>query len=311
MRLLHIGCNAGSESMPKYFRDQCDYREFKLDKNLQQNIRDLLESADSGGWFPDRVFIQIQSDTIDGISTCNFIGHEIRQLKEKGAFVINWTGDKRNDLPRWMVDFHNFVNITAFSNEEDVNIAHQYGMDSLFLQQGIDTNIFKPEGKTVNCPEIIFLANNYGNQFPLSKYRRQIADRLSAEFGNKFGVYGNGWNRGSGNLNHSQYEEAKYYRSCKIAISCSHYDSERYFSDRLGRALCSGAFVLSHNYKGIQKDFQIGEHLMTFANTDQLVSVCRMFLDEPDTRNGIARRGQELASKEFSYQNIVKQILEL
>ena len=51
MKLLHIGCNAGSESMPKYFKEQCDYREFRLDNNLQENLRNLISDAENGGWF--------------------------------------------------------------------------------------------------------------------------------------------------------------------------------------------------------------------------------------------------------------------
>ena len=53
--LLHIGCNVGSESMPKYFREQCNYTEFKLDGNLSNNLNDILLNHT----LPDIIFIQI------------------------------------------------------------------------------------------------------------------------------------------------------------------------------------------------------------------------------------------------------------
>lgn len=301
-----IGCNVGSESMPKAFDKQCDYSELFLDGNLKVNLQNLKE-------IPDIIFLQIQSDTIDGKNTCDFIGKEIKDLKDRGVKIINWTGDKRQGVPRWMVDFATNVNITGFSNEEDVLEARKYGIESVFLQQGVDLDIFKPLGDKTEAPEIVFLANNYGNQFPLSRYRREAATALNHKFGNRFKVYGNGWNNNfnAGNLNHSQHEESKVYRSSKIAISISHFNSDRYFSDRLSRALCSGSFVISHEFTGIEKDFEVGKHLETFKNINELVSKCDEWLKKDEERKEIAIEGCKLASKEFSYYNIVKQILEL
>ncbi|MFY0653301.1 MAG: glycosyltransferase, partial [Cyclobacteriaceae bacterium] len=262
---------------------------------------------------PDTIFLQIQSDTIDGKNTCQFIGEEIRTLRDKGVKVINWTGDKRNGVPKWMIEFSKNVSITAFSNEEDVNECKILGINTSFLQQGVDLDIFSPTGETIEAPEIVFLANNYGNQFPLSRYRREAATALHHKFGDRFKVYGNGWNNNfnSGNLNHSQYEESKIYRSSKIAISISHFNSDRYFSDRLSRSMSSGIFVLSHNYKGLDKDFQEGNHLDVFDTISEMLIKCDGWLKEEEKRIEIARNGCDLARKEFSYYNIVKQILEL
>jgi spore maturation protein CgeB len=300
MKLLYIGCNVGTESMPKYFREVSDYSELKLDSSLAINLEKIVET-------PDIIFIQIQSDTIDGKNTCSFIGESIGNLKNRGAFVINWTGDKRSSVPSWMFHFAKHVNVTGFSNQEDSDNFKSKGFNSVFLQQGIDTNIFKPEGEIAKTADIVFLANHYGNQFPLSKYRKNIVQTLQNKYGERFKVYGNGW-RNAGNVNSSQYEEAKVYRGAKIAVSCSHFDSDRYFSDRLGRSLCSGAFVLSHNYKGIEKDFKIGTHLDVFNDINHLINQIDFYLEQEDLRNEISKEGQKHASKEFSYQNIIKEI---
>ena len=182
-RLLHIGCNAGSESMPKYFREQCHYKEFLLDDNLRNNLNNLT-------YVPDIVFIQIQNDKIGNNNTVDFIGNQIRNLRDKGAFVINWTGDLRNSTPQWMIDFSDSVSITMFSNMRDVEYCKSKGIKTGFLQQGIDTNIFTPKGEAVQSAEIVFLANNYGNQFPLSGYRRKVAQQLEYSFRNQFKLYG-------------------------------------------------------------------------------------------------------------------------
>lgn len=303
-RLLHIGCNAGSESMPKYFREQCHYKEFRLDDNLSTNLHNLT-------YVPDIVFIQIQNEKIGDHNTNAFIGNQINDLRDRGAFVINWTGDLRNTTPQWMTHFSNNVSVTMFSNMRDVEYFKELGIPTGFLQQGIDTNIFTPKGEAAQTEEIVFLANNYGSQFPLSGYRKDAIKTLQSRFGNRFKVYGNGWGDNSGNVNGSQYEEAKVYRGCKIAISVSHYNVDCYFSDRLGRALCSGAMVLSHDYQGIEKDFKVGSDLDVFNDLNELVTKCQHYLDNPVEREQMALNGQQHASKEYSYQNIVKQILAL
>ena len=306
-KVLMCGCNSGSESMPKYFREQCDYSELSLDGNLSNNLNTLLIQDN----IPDVLFLQIQSDTIDGKNTNDYIGNEIKAFKEKGAYVINWTGDLRNQTPKWMVQFAPNVNITMFSNMRDVGYCKSVGINTGFLQQGIDTNIFTPNRDKANAPDIVFLANNYVNQFPLSGYRKDAIRMLQRKYGARFKVYGNGWGANSGNVNNSQYEESKVYRGCKIAISISHYAVDRYFSDRLGRALCSGAMVLSHNYEGIEKDFEVGNHLDVFNSLNEMIEQCDKYLADNEERERIAKEGQELASKEFSYQNIVSKILKL
>ena len=69
--------------------------------------------------------------------------------------------------------------------------------------------------------------------------------------------------------------------------------------------------MLSHDYKGIDKDFQTGKHLDTFGSINEMIEKCEDALMDVTRREKIAKAWQELASKEFSYQNIVKQIIEL
>jgi hypothetical protein len=252
-KLLHIGCNVGTESMPKYFREVCDYDEIKPDRNLPSNLTAYMMNKPT----PDIVFLQIQSNTIDGQNT-SFIGDQIRMLRDNGAHVINWTGDLRNTTPQWMIEFSHNVSITMFSNMRDVEYCKSKGINTGFLQQGIDTNIFTPEGEAA--------------------YRRQVAQTLQNHFKNRFKLYGNGWPN-AGNVNHSQYEEAKVYRGAKIAISVSHYDVDK-------------------------------EHLDVFADMNQLIQKCEYYLEHEDERRQIANTGREYANKEFSYQNIIKQILQ-
>ena len=167
-----------------------NYREIATsDKDLNVNTLLLFNE-----FKPDVVFMQIQAPNIITHSVCKI-------MKDAGAYIINWTGDKRHDVPQWMIDLAPYVSLTSFSNMDDVNTMRSLGFKSEYLEIGYDPEIYKPEGEALNMPEIVFMGNNYGRGFfPMSGFRIDMVDFLKTEYGNRFGVYGSGWAYGNGNF---------------------------------------------------------------------------------------------------------------
>lgn len=260
MKILHIGLCATPNTMNGFQKAFIDvvgsknYREvYTGNKNLDYESVRLFNELK-----PDIVFMQIQSEGIINKSTCEY-------FKIHGAFVINWTGDKRQEVPQWMVDLAPYVSLTSFSNMDDVIAMRLLGFKSEYLEIGYDPEIYKPEGEALQMPEIVFMGNNYGRgYFPMSGFRIDMVDFLRQEYGNRFGVYGSGWSYGNGNFNHSQYEEAKAYRGAKIAINCSHFDSLNYNSDRLLRILGSGVCCLSYEHTGMKDTYLDSVHYFNY-----------------------------------------------
>jgi len=253
---------------------------------------------------PDVVFMQVQAPGIIHKST-------VQHFDLNGAKVINWTGDVRHDVPDWMLSIGAHC-ISSFSNMEDVKRTRNRGLKAEYLEIGYDPLIYTPEGVKYDSPEIVFMANNYGNgYFPLSKYRIEIVNKLTKYYGTRFGVFGNGWTMAKGNANHSQSEEAKWYRGCKIAINCSHFNYERYSSDRLLRILGSGAFCLSHHYTGIEQDYISSVHLDTFNTLDGLVNKINYYLEHEEDRKKIAHAGQQLVLGRNTFKHQVENIIKI
>jgi len=277
LKVLHVGLMVNKKlnvGLSKAFRESCDYREVELNHQAIQELTRI-------DFNPDIVFVQVQNEKIGSLKT-SLLNEPLQLLRDKGAFVINWTGDIRNDVPKWMYEFN--ADLTCFSNMRDVN---NFRGKSDFLQIGIDPVNFNPNHKLEDLParnmmpkglpKVVFMGNNAGH-FPLSRYRMDMVKRLQREFGDDFWVFGNGYPGSKGSLNaspadpyHMQSLESYIYRTSKVVISISHYNEDRYFSDRLLRAMGSGAFVLSHNYKGIEKDWDVGKDLDVFDNLDELV----------------------------------------
>lgn len=253
---------------------------------------------------PDIVFLHVQREGVVSLDS-------IKAMR-KTAKIINWTGDVRWPIPSHYKTLGKEMDMTLFTNMEDVLELQRLLIPSDFLQVGFDSEQFNPEGpKNDNYPEIIFMGANYGRQFPISEFREVMVKTLRAEFGNKFGVYGGNWADLSNGIIDNYAEEGKAYRSCKIAISLSHFDRTKYASDRLFRILGAGPMCLSHKYKGIEEDFTIGEDLDVFHTMQDLVDKIKFYLANEEARKKIAETGCKKAHDKFTWHHFAKNLDEI
>lgn len=250
---------------------------------------------------PDIIFCQIQKENILNPSTAIVLA--------KNSFVINWTGDVRTNIPMWMVEIGKFVQLTAFSNMVDVENFQSYKLNADYLKIGFDPEKYKKHNTIKQTPSIVAHFNNYGKYyFPLSQYRIDIVNRLKQEFRSEFGLFGR--MEGSiGDFNHDQVAESINYNNAKIAINCSHFNYDRYSSDRLKRILGSGCFCLSHDFTNIDIDYEIEKHLDVFYNLDDLVAKCYFYLRNKDIREQIANEGYKLAHEKYTFKNMCENII--
>jgi hypothetical protein len=252
----------------------------------------------------DAVFMQIQGAGI--------IKEETAKIVSEHSIGFNWTGDVRTNTD-WYKNLGKHL-VTCFTNMTDVDEFTSLGLKAEYLQIGYDTKYYYPAERECHN-NIVFCANYYPHtDFPLTNYRRAIVEALKREFGDKFNLYGNNWNEASLKselpfVNNEQ--EAEIYRTCGIAINCSHFNYSRYSSDRLLRELGSGAFVLSHNYKDIEKDFLVGRHLDVFDGIDDLIKKCHYYLQYPGLRKQISARAYAHASANCTWLNRMKELKQI
>lgn len=254
---------------------------------------------------PDIVFIQLQTEGVLDVQTAYDIA--------RTSFVINWTGDVRAPTPAWYLNIGRNIQLTAFTNMTDVKVLLENRINSDYLEIGINPDIYKKRELPKNPNlDIVCMFNEYGTQFPLSGYRRDIVNTLKAHFGTRCSIYGVGWGAlSSGEVNGSQEQESILYNQAKIAINCSHFDFERYSSDRMLRILGSHTFCLSHNYAGIEQDYKIGEHVAIFNNLSELITQCEHYLNNDVERERIAQAGGELCHANFTFEKMAENIVKL
>lgn len=241
---------------------------------------------------PDLTFCHVQRPGI--ISPVTFRGAT--------GITINWTGDVRKPIPRWYFDVGKAVTWTLFSNQTDVDIARQNGINSEFLNIGFDERLYNPDGPMADVPEIVFLGNRHRiREFELSGQRMAMVDALRTRYGGRFRLYGTHWGRNVQSLMHMQDQEAAVYRGCKVAINQNHFNHDRFSSDRLLRAMGCGAYVVSNHYPNIELDFTPGKHLGAWKTFDDLFREIDWALEHEEERKKIAAEGCRLVHEKHTW----------
>lgn len=307
MKILHV-CLVVPNSPQTALRNalrgiSTEYREYSWcearERGEDTSLGILLANLE---FEPDVTFMQLQDPTV-------------LQPTDAAAMVgilIQWSGDVRQPLPEWYSNLGKVLNISLFSNETDPVASKARGANAHYMDIGFDSDIWNPSGSYGNWPEIVFLGSNFGDAFPLSQLRRDMVARLASRYGERFGCYGHGWSGPRTFPLIPIMEEAECYRSAKIAINLSHFDLDRYSSDRLLRALGCGPMVLTHNYQGLSKDWVDGGDLVSWDSLDDLEQKIDKYLADDTLRMGIAEVGCAKAHREHTwYVRIKNELLPL
>lgn len=293
-------CREFSKLGTYYFLDWTEYME--LGPGAKDKFKtDLIRLSNQVN--PDFTFLHIQRPGV--------IDAEIASLL-KGV-VFNYTYDVALPIPEWFYEVGQHVDLTIFCDEPGVWDFKSKNLNSEFLLPGYDDEVFTPIGTKGEYGDIVFLGNHYtkDQNFDHTQTRYEMVQYLKKSYGDSFKVYGNGWEFNDGNLMYREGKEAECYRSCKMAINFSHFDLERYTSDRMFRIMGSGAFCLSKWYPGIEKDFKDGVHLRVWKDFHELKTLIDHYLINTEERELIARTGQEYVNSTSTWKIKTKHVVDM
>jgi|GEM_PF-2256684 len=293
-RILHIALNVPGENQPgleRALRSMGEYKQLDWRKLGPRVREEAIIACDQ--WDPSLVFMQLQTPGIIDVRTA-------RLMKDEGRVIVNWSGDVRAPIPGWYFELGKEIDWTLVTNMDWVEEFRKGGIQADYLQIGWWHHLLHPWSHAGDSyPPIVFLGNNYPGHFPLSDHRLDMVKFLRQRYGDNFGVYGAGWPFPTKRLDWCQ--EAACYRTCKIAVGQSHLSLRRYTSNRLFRAMGSGAFYVTHDYPGIEEEFKRGIHLETWSDYDDLVRKIDYYLEHDSIRQRIAREGSELVHEKYTW----------
>lgn len=224
-----------------------DWRQYQKRHNRHRIVPEILAIAEE--FRPDLAFCQFQAP--DLITSALPIG-----LRNLGCFTVNWSGDVREPLPQWYRDLAPFFDVTSFTNWPDVEELRDMGHRTEFLQIGYEPRVYYPGDEERGG--VVFIGNNYGDRYPKGPLRRMMCQAMAEAFGERFMVYGVGWDGVVPQRNVGGYvrepDDAKVLRRSLVAVGMDHFFRAGFASDRLLRATACGCAVVQWHYDGIEAE---------------------------------------------------------
>jgi hypothetical protein len=238
---------------------------------------------------PDVVFMQIQTPDIIKASTL---------ARYPNVKFFNFSGDVRPVFPQWYFEVAPYCT-TLFTNTDWVEMMVTKGFRATYFQVGFGHDIYKPEGPKEITKPVVFMGNNHGNNFPLSKLRGDMIERFKDK--EWFQCYGRGWGPDVIDTYYQQQRQAAIYRGAKIGINLSHMDLASYTSDRMFRIMGCGCMCLAYRHKDIEKEFSEDENVIMWSTLDELEKKIEYFLQFPARAFNIGSYGYYLVHKYYTW----------
>lgn len=270
----------------------------------------------------DAVFMQIQGHGIISLKTAEIMAKNV-------PVVFNWTGDVREDI-EWYKEISPYV-VTLFTNMTDVKTIRSIGSRADYLQTGYDHKYYSvyDEEKIKSAfiemsydyklykgryNNIAFCGNYYRDMnFPLTSFRVESALLLKRHYPENFNLYGSNWIdagiKSEGIANNTK--EALLYNVTSLALSISHFNYSRYFSDRLLRELACGCCVLSHRFEDCELEFQDNKQIVYWDTHQDLLEKIDFYMKNPEEARRIGNEAAKYVAENYSWDKFVDGIITL
>jgi len=257
---------------------------------------------------PDWIWLQLQDSRVILPSVLTNIRRAL-----SGTLVTHWMGDVRESVSDYLAAICHETHATLISSIGQARLYRDAGARIVgYVQIGLDPVDVNPDARWtlsphVEVPEIVFCGGYYGSTFAKGSAERLSAvRRLQADFGDRFGVFGNGWPDDVRTLSRCHVkQQAHVYRRARCVISINHFnDIERYYSDRFLIALASGTPVVAKRVPGIEAEFIDGQDCFFFDDNDQMVAYVKHVLDGHAIQVGI--NGRRTAITEHTWEERIR-----
>jgi len=282
-----------------------DWQKIKLLEGVEGLRQRLVMKAQMEE--PELIFLHIQNAGVVDVTTAD----ELQRV----APTVSYNFDCRSfEDSKWMYDLAPHLELSIFSNNEDVQRCKHLGINNVaVMQSSADFEHYRPfnlsDDKKKEYPhDIVFIGNKFDTtnmKFDKAAERTQMVEFLQREYGNRFKAWGRGYSR----MVHQQ-EEAMIYNCAKIAITQNNFERSRYCSDRIFRAMGCGVMTIQQYYPEIAKDFN-KMVTSTWINFGMLKEEIDMYLDNEDLRAAKSRAGAEFVREKHSWYNRVLEMQSL
>jgi len=232
----------------------------------------------------------------------------IDSIKKLGIPTVSWTFDLLIGHPPrehivdsldWLKCDYNFL--TDGGHEQEYK---NHGINKITLRQGIPEKycyIAEPDEKYKH--DIVFV----GTHNPTYPYRQRTMRFLKETYGDRFKWYGfdDAYEIRGDELN-------KLCASAKIMIGDSMF-AENYWSNRIYELVGRGAFLITPNIEGLDKEFEYYKEIVPYniADWEGLKAKIDYYLIDGKARDKIRKAGFKRVKENYLYKHRVKEFLKI
>lgn len=230
----------------------------------------------------------------------------IRAIRNNGAWVVNWSTDDSWKYRMFSKLIGSEFDLFVTTYPQMIDRYHRDGINSVCLSQWAangDT-LFPPLPASACRYPVSFVGAAYGN-------RRAMVERLHHE-GIEVACFGHGWPEGPVETKRM----AEIIRESQISLNFS--DGARGRLDAASRQIKArmfevpgyGGCLLTEEAPNLDQYFHIGEEVLTFEGTDEMVAQVKSLLSCPERRDAIARRGFDRVRRDHTYERRFDELLQ-
>lgn len=230
----------------------------------------------------------------------------IRAIRNNGAWVVNWSTDDSWKYRMFSKLIGSEFDLFVTTYPQMIDRYHRDGINSVCLSQWAangDT-LFPPLPASACRYPVSFVGAAYGN-------RRAMVERLHHE-GIEVACFGHGWPEGPVETKRM----AEIIRESQISLNFSdgahgRLDAaSRQIKARMFEVPGYGGCLLTEEAPNLDQYFHIGEEVLTFEGTDEMVAQVKSLLSCPERRDAIARRGFDRVRRDHTYERRFDELLQ-
>lgn len=268
-----------------------------------------------------RLATRTQPDVVLVLKGDTFSGEVLAQVKRsaRGPLVTWWVDDPWRS-PAFLPAFAVFDHVFIFDRSYVPRLTQLGARRVHFLPCACDETIYRPrplprwQRRQLGC-DVAFVAWYFPERGPIV--------RALIEGGLNVGVWGGHWDRpeaqraldGTAVLRGpavSDQVAVKIYNACKIGLNVHQEQSRRAgLNTRTFELLASGVFELVDRVGGMEELLAPGTEVVCYDSPDEVRRLAGWYLNEPDERSRIARRGRARVLEEHTYVCRMRRLCEL
>lgn len=254
---------------------------------------------------PDLIHMQLQMTSIITPDTLTKIRKELPNV-----VMTNWTGDIRTTPSNYFISISKVVDYSLLSHVGQIPMYKAAGCHNpRYWQIGFDPKIYYPQKKKDFKYDVVFAGSSY-KIFPDSKLRLEIMRQLKQKFGQRFGLFGNGY-PSSMKASYVPIEKINdVYNDSRCVLSVSNFnDVSHYFSDRLLMCLASGRPTIMYRFPSYDSYFGHMNDILLANNIDEIISMVEFCKQNPDEADRVGTNGYLKVLSEHSFTSRVIELL--